>query len=143
MAAIWNDQDARDAFDRHVLQSAFEGRFGEMLVPGVLDALAEAHGVEDWTPAAFEHVFVQGAMRAWHGELDVERRADRLVVRTRTCPLASLAAEDPSACASCRALQAVAAQESFGWRLRGIAFPKLLTQGDDRCEAHVVTAGEP
>lgn len=147
----------RARFDKAVLTSALDGRHLPWFVPlepsGVgaaiataevvataLEAIAEAHGVESWNPDRFERVLLQQALRAWHGDLEVEHRANVLVVRSRSCPLLAKAARDARVCQTCRAFHVMAAQEAFGPRLLELTFPKLITQGADRCEAHIALA---
>ena len=151
------DRDARARFDQKILQSALDGRHlppylptepngagagaaAADVVPVVLEAIQEAHGLDAWDAEAYERVFLGEAMRAWHGELDVERRPNTLVMRTPTCPVLAQAQRDARVCQMCRALHAAAAQEGYGWRLHGITFTRLITRGEPACEMHVAVA---
>jgi hypothetical protein len=157
MASDVKERDSLRRFDRMLLQSALDGHHlrpyvplepnglaaaegAGMVVPFVLEALQEAHRVDAWTPETFERVFLGEAIAAWHGGLEIEHRGDSLVARTPSCPVAAEARRDARVCQMCRALHTVAAQEAFGWRLRGVTFPRLITQGDGACEVHVAAA---
>ena len=144
--------------DQRLLQSALDGRYlppylplepsdvaagvaAAEVVPIVLDAIRAAHGIERWDPVTYENVFLRAAMAAWHeGDLDVARDERGLTVRTRVCPVAVEARSDARVCQMCRALHALAAQEAFRWRLRGITFPQLLTRDAPTCEMRVEVA---
>lgn len=158
MSFVIRDPAERARFDRAIVQSALDGRHlpaylpleppawgaghgAARVVPIVLDALRDAHGVDAWTPESFERVFLGEAMRAWHGELDVAHpEPAKLVARTATCPVLAQASRDARVCQMCRAMQTMAAQEAFGFRLRGVTFPKLVTRGDEACEMRLATA---
>lgn len=150
-----SDPQARQKFDRAILQSALDGRHlppyvplepsdvgagvaAAEVVPIVLEAIQEAHGVDAWDAESFERVFLGEAMRAWRGgDLEVEHRPDILVARSGACPIREQSARDARVCQTCRALHTMAAQEAYRWRLHGLTFPRLLTRGDDACEMRV------
>lgn len=157
MRPVFPSAEERRRFDRTILQSALDGRHlppyvplepsdvgagvaAAEVVPIVLEAIQEAHGIDEWSPETFERIFLGEAMRAWHGDLEIEHRPNTLVTRTTTCPVLAQADRDARVCQMCRALHAMAAQEAYKWRLHGLTFTRLITRGEGMCEMHVATA---
>ncbi|MHB8584322.1 MAG: hypothetical protein ACYDDF_00585 [Thermoplasmatota archaeon] len=113
------------------------------ITPSLLGDLAELHHLKEWTPEAFEAVFVERGLQGWHGDIAVARRPGGFVVRTARCPLTSAWQADPRACQLCCAVREQAAREAYGPALDSVRFPKLISHGDSVCEMRITALDRP